>query len=873
MWWPAPTIGVLDGAAAAARAGVPTVLAVEGRAGLGKSTLLRTAVARLDGFHTLHAFGEESAQDDRFQLLQEWHEEAGSVPPRHTLQATRLLGQVVDRLQLTGPVAVVVDDLQWVDPESVDTLARLVERAAGDRLLVLAAHRPLGRRHPAWRRLGAPTVRLHGLAPEAAAALVASVDPDAPAGLAERLRVHTGGSPLHMRALLQERSSRELASLAARGELPAPADLAAAVDARLAELAPDAARLLHALAVLGDAWTDLPTAAAVGGVVDANPAVAVLTDEDLLSLDRTSVVPRVRISHAVLRAAAYETIPATTRRGLHRAAAARLAGRGDRLRHRLAAALGPEEGLATDLDRHADDLHGRTRHREAARFRRLAAAATAAPADRERRLLDADVESFLARELDEISVTELDEHAGAQRRFVYAIRLSAARQWVRAARVFDDVDPDALDPVNAYRARVMRAWTILASGRPPADALPWLHAAAAAPTQDDAFGAGFVSIYGQVMAAVARPGDPVWGVEEIRDVDRATLAASPEGLRRLGWRGAVAAVTGATGQAVGDLSVVTERMGDGAFELGDGVPHALLGLAQWCRGEWRRASISIGLGLAAAPGVPPQPMVVAVAPLAAIVTGEDPRPALARSRDARLAGPLPGAIRLGDVVEIAALAFAGTPQERRDWRARRTADFGPPVLAAGTASLLWRVAMGIGAAWAGDAEATDAWADALAGRQGVDARHGVEWGANAAAWLRLLAGRVRGRSASFDAVARAGLPGLASFAALLWADAANGTSDPQVRTQAETALARLDAGRYAPTLLPEASAPDDPLAPLSDREREVATLLLEGLSYAQIAKELFVTRSTVAFHLSNVYAKTGTATRHEFVQLLRRVSA
>ena len=61
----------------------------------------------------------------------------------------------------------------------------------------------------------------------------------------------------------------------------------------------------------------------------------------------------------------------------------------------------------------------------------------------------------------------------------------------------------------------------------------------------------------------------------------------------------------------------------------------------------------------------------------------------------------------------------------------------------------------------------------------------------------------------------------------------------------------------------------DPLALLSDREREVATLLLEGLSYAQIANALFVTRSTAGFHLSNVYAKTSTSSRQELAQLLR----
>lgn len=86
---------------------------------------------------------------------------------------------------------------------------------------------------------------------------------------------------------------------------------------------------------------------------------------------------------------------------------------------------------------------------------------------------------------------------------------------------------------------------------------------------------------------------------------------------------------------------------------------------------------------------------------------------------------------------------------------------------------------------------------------------------------------------------------------------------------------RRAAGAHAARLLPAtADTPaTDPLAVLSDRERDVVTLLLEGLSYAQIARELYVTRSTVAFHLSNAYAKTGTASRHELVQLVQLVRA
>ena len=863
MWWPASTLQTLDGAAAAARAGAPTALAIQGGAGFGKSTLLREATARLEGFHTLRVYGEESAQDDRFQLLAQWH---GEAAPRHTMQATRLLADIVDGRQLTGPVALAVDDLQWIDPESVDVLTALIERAAGDRLLVLAAHRPLGTRHPRWRRLGPPTVHLDGLDAEAAAVLVASLAPQAPVALAEQLRSHTGGSPLHMRALLQEHPAHELAALAARGELPAPADLAAAVDARLAELAPDAARLLHALAVLGDNWADLPTAAAIGGVTDPHTAVRVLMGEDLLRLDRVSPTARVRISHAVLRAAAYETVPAEARRRLHGAAAARLAGAGDRLRHRLAAAQGSDESLAADLDRHADDGHDRGLFREAARFRRLAASATAAPADRERRLLDAEIETIMACDFDEVSVTDLDEHAGAHRRLAHALWLSATRRWIQAGAVLDDLDPDDLDPLNAYRARVIHGWTTFAAGRLD-QALATLQAAAASPVQDGALRRVFTMTYGQIMRGMAGRDDPVWGVADLKGVSRATLAASPEGLARLSWRGAVFAVNGSTAEAIDDLTVITNGMVDGAMNLDDGVFHAFLGFAQWCGGEWQRAHISINLALAVGFGeVPLHPIVRAIAPLAAVITGDDPRPSLHRSRAARLAGPIPAAIHTGDVAEVAALAFAGTPQERREWRARRTADFGAPVPPTGRAPLPWLLAMGIGASWARDADATDVWADALA------AQPPGKWGENAACWLHALADRLRDRTASFDRIARTGLPGFASFAVLAWVDAAQETSDPRVCAEAAAALARLDAGRYTAALLPQASAPAapaDPLTPLSDREREVATLLLEGLSYAQIAKELFVTRSTVNFHLSRVYAKTGTSTRHEFVQLLR----
>jgi DNA-binding CsgD family transcriptional regulator len=61
-----------------------------------------------------------------------------------------------------------------------------------------------------------------------------------------------------------------------------------------------------------------------------------------------------------------------------------------------------------------------------------------------------------------------------------------------------------------------------------------------------------------------------------------------------------------------------------------------------------------------------------------------------------------------------------------------------------------------------------------------------------------------------------------------------------------------------------------PFEPLSTRERDIAALTVSGLSYAQMARELFLSTSTIRFHLTNVYAKTGAAGRHALSDLARQ---
>jgi NarL family two-component system response regulator LiaR len=84
------------------------------------------------------------------------------------------------------------------------------------------------------------------------------------------------------------------------------------------------------------------------------------------------------------------------------------------------------------------------------------------------------------------------------------------------------------------------------------------------------------------------------------------------------------------------------------------------------------------------------------------------------------------------------------------------------------------------------------------------------------------------------------------------------------------AIRKAHAGR--PTLAPEAAqvlikAATEPAQEegLTSRELEILKLMVHGDSNPDIAEKLFVSRSTVKFHVSNILMKLGTATRTEAV--------
>ena len=74
----------------------------------------------------------------------------------------------------------------------------------------------------------------------------------------------------------------------------------------------------------------------------------------------------------------------------------------------------------------------------------------------------------------------------------------------------------------------------------------------------------------------------------------------------------------------------------------------------------------------------------------------------------------------------------------------------------------------------------------------------------------------------------------------------------------------------AQALVEESNLPPAPGLDLTEREREVLVLMIEGLNNIQIAGRLTVSPSTIKSHVSNILAKLGVASRTEAVTLALR---
>jgi DNA-binding CsgD family transcriptional regulator len=863
--WSAHQDAALDDAIGRAADGIPTVLLVEGAPGTGKSAFLRRVAVSAQGFRLLQLQADREWRQP-YAALAEWGVlDAPPDPGLTSLQAARMLRSWIEKTRSGAPVLMVIDDLEFLDAESSDMIARLVERTFSDRILVAAAASSLDPEAlDPWRRLlidadRAVHVGLTGLEESAAAELVATAWPGAGDALSKRLWLHTGGNPLFLRAILREHTLEEVRNAE---ELPAPRDLGRTFAARLERLDADGASLLRAVVILGDRWTSSLTAGALAGLDDPAEAAGRLRLQGLLVSRGPRDRSQIRAASGVIRTAVADAIPPAERRALHRRAATLADSPVDALRHRFLAASGYDEDLAGELEAAAWSLHLARHSQQASRVGLWASAVTGDPAARERRFLDALFDAMLARDLDSAESRLRGvgyAHDEARRKLVEGYAHVSRRRWTRASAVFWSIpaaEIEATDQRTRLRLRILRAWTQLVTGGSADRARQELALVGDADSAADPRLSGYFGFASAVVNDAGVTGSPARLADGL-ELDDA-------------WHGTAAAIGGLPDAAVRNLKPFVARIDDGLLNMGEGEFHALLGYAHWLRGDWPEARELIRTSLRARYGAV-NPMVRAVTVLADLAGG-DPG-ALARQRDqARAAlrdAPWPHAISMAATAEFVCLGLTGQRQEQARYLNELNADFGT-ITWPGTKPPLWLLTFGLVNAAARRPEAVRDLAGELARHQAP-----VGWREAGVAWLRGLGdeldGDIQGAARSLSQANTSGMADLRIHGALLTADLARVRRDLGDETGAASAqrasderLATIDGAQYLIT--PSA----DPLEPLSDREREVAALLTQGLSYAQIAKELYVSRSTVAFHLSNIYAKTATASRHELTDLVRR---
>jgi DNA-binding CsgD family transcriptional regulator len=276
----------------------------------------------------------------------------------------------------------VVDDAQWLDGATARALAFVARRLLAERIVLAFSTRNAGSE---LARL--PQLQVQPLGRRDARALLESVLAarlDEP--ILERVVAETGGNPL---AILELPQGLTPAQLAGGFGLPAALPLSTGIEQsfrrRLAGLPPEARRFLLAAAdPLGDPAL-LWRSAEQFGVPET--AADILESEGFLRLDGA-----VTFRHPLVRSAVYGAAEPNERRDAHRALASATDPALDpdrRAWHRAQAASVPDEEVASELERSAGRAQARGGWAAVAAFLERAAALTPEPAHRAQRLLAA----------------------------------------------------------------------------------------------------------------------------------------------------------------------------------------------------------------------------------------------------------------------------------------------------------------------------------------------------------------------------------------------------------------------------------------------------------------------------------------------------
>ena len=370
---------------------------------MGKTVLLADTAdrARSAGTRVLRVTGRETESNLAFaglhQLLRPVLSDAAGLPARQAQALLSALGLAVSPVVLDplltsvavltllsdlserSPVLVLADDAHWLDRSSLDALAFAGGRLDAERIVLLVGARGLA--PPAGFDRGFPELHLEPLS-AADAGLLLDDQPRPPRGRARaQVLAQAEGNPMALIELAKVIADDPAASRRWAAEPLPPTDrLSAVITARFDGL-PEQAKGALLLAAVADG-SDLDAVASPGAGTDAQ-VLAPAEQTGLVKVNRSGL----QFSHPLVRSAIYHSAAFAQRAAAHRQLAEGLRDQPDRRAwHLAAAALRPDEHVASLLEATAAQAHRRGGAAAAALAMERAAELSPEPADQARRL-------------------------------------------------------------------------------------------------------------------------------------------------------------------------------------------------------------------------------------------------------------------------------------------------------------------------------------------------------------------------------------------------------------------------------------------------------------------------------------------------------
>jgi DNA-binding CsgD family transcriptional regulator len=889
----------------AARDGRAVGLLVRGGAGMGKSALLADTAARADGFRVLRAAGLEAESALAFAALHRLLRPAlaglGALPaPQRRALRVAFGEEEGDRLDpflvalgtlslLTelgeaAPVLCLVDDLQWLDAASRDALLFVARRLLAEPVAILFAARDDDPRL-FLAPLDIAELALSALQPTAVRSLLeersgASV----PDHVVDELTARTGGNPL---AVIEAPTQLSPGQLSGTALLPPGLPMSARMERTFLERCrrlSQHAQTLMLLAAADDSLhhAELRRAGRALGV--GEQTFGEVEHSGLLWLDGALVGVR----HPLVRSAIYQAATAYERRAAHAALAEVLsAGAGAnsdrRTWHQAAAADGPDAAVAEQLAASAARAESRGGHESASSAYERAAELSTRDDLRAQRLYAAARNAYAAGRT---------ERAAA---LLSLARPVADERPLRAAidRLRGRIEVAAGSAVDAHRIFVTAARDVAAQS--PVQAL------------ELAAYAGVLRSHGIDSGATLAPGTLSTGAEP-EDPPRVRclklLLETTDREAGQDWGGAIAALRTAlnSGMAAEDRDVWA-NLGNMALHLGDDAAHRTffthmlaaartdgavmevlyalhrLCFSQYAAGDWsavRRSadeavSLARSIGQSAQTGTP-----LAWLTLLAALQGRDDYADLLEEAtrlltDHRL-GVMDGFV--ADVLRWARAVRAGQagdPAESIHHYAQ---------MHDGVVARLAAAPRITAAVQASDVVRAQAWTEEI---ERFAAASELPWAQAVACYGRALLAGTGEATPLFETSLRhheaAGRPYDAARVQLAYGEHLRRAGH---RIDAREHLKKaLDIfGDLAADPLAERAASElrasgetarkrDPsiLVQLTPTELRVAQLVSQGMSNKNVAELCWISPRTVAFHLRNVFTKTGVTSRGELAHL------